>query len=46
VNWGTPVIRFTANNFMQFTPDSADNGTGITGTPGARSVRIGVRVQF
>jgi len=48
VNWGMPVwTPFTAPNFMEFTPESAgDNATGSTGTPGARKVNIGVRVQF
>jgi hypothetical protein len=42
-NWGAPVTGFTANNFMRFTPSSAENGTN---TPGARRVQIGLRLQF
>jgi hypothetical protein len=42
-NWGAPVTGFTANNFMLFTPSSAENGTN---TPGARRVQIGLRLQF
>jgi hypothetical protein len=42
-NWGAPVTNFTANNFMLFTPGSAENGTN---TPGARRVQIGLRLQF
>jgi len=37
------VTTFTANTFMQFTPSNAEVGTN---TPGARTVRIGLRVQF
>lgn len=43
VNWGAPVTSFTSPNFMKFTPGSANNGTN---TPGARTIQIGVRVQF
>jgi hypothetical protein len=42
-NWGAPVTTFTANNFLQFTPQNAESGTN---TPGARRVQIGVRVTF
>jgi hypothetical protein len=42
-NWGAPVTGFTANNFMQFTPSSAENATN---TPGARRIQLGLRVQF
>jgi carboxypeptidase family protein/TonB-dependent receptor-like protein len=42
-NWGAPVTGFTANNFMLFTPGSAESGTN---TPGARWVQLGVRLQF
>ena len=45
-NWGAPVTDFTANNFMQFTPSSADGGGGSTNTPGPRRVQIGIRVPF
>jgi hypothetical protein len=43
VNWGAPVTGFTALNFLQFTPGSAESGTN---TPGARRVQVGVRVTF
>jgi outer membrane receptor protein involved in Fe transport len=43
VNWGAPVTTFTANNFLQFTPGSAENGTN---TPGARRLQIGLRLTF
>src|SRR5215510_2968378 len=42
-NWGAPVTGFTANNFLQFTPGSAENGTN---TPGTRRIQVGVRVTF
>jgi hypothetical protein len=42
-NWGAPVTSFTANNFLQFTPSSAESGTN---SPGARRIQIGVRVTF
>jgi hypothetical protein len=42
-NWGAPVTTFTANNFMRFTPSSAENGTN---SPGARAIQLGVRLQF
>jgi hypothetical protein len=42
-NWGAPVTGFTANNFLRFTPGSAEN---VTNTPGARRVQIGLRLQF
>jgi hypothetical protein len=42
-NWGAPVTGFTANNFMLFTPGSAESGTN---TPGARWVQLGLRLQF
>jgi hypothetical protein len=43
VNWGAPVTTFTAPNFLQFTPGSAENGTN---SPGPRRIQIGLRVQF
>jgi hypothetical protein len=43
VNWGAPVTTFTANNFLQFTPGSAEVGTN---TPGARRLQIGLRLTF
>jgi hypothetical protein len=42
-NWGAPVTSFTANNFMLFTPGSAESSTN---TPGPRAVQVGVRVGF
>jgi hypothetical protein len=42
-NWGAPVTTFTANNFMLFTPGSAESGTN---TPGARRVQLALRVPF
>jgi hypothetical protein len=42
-NWGAPVTTFTANNFLQFTPGSAESGTN---SPGARRVQLGLRLQF
>jgi hypothetical protein len=43
VNWGAPVTDINANNFMRFTPGSAENATN---SPGARSIRLGLRFQF
>ncbi len=42
-NWGAPVTGFTAANFLQFTPGSAESGTN---SPGARRIQMGLRVQF
>ena len=42
-NWGAPVTTFTANNFMLFTPGSAENATN---SPGARRVQLALRLQF
>jgi hypothetical protein len=42
-NWGAPVTGFTALNFLQFTPGSAESGTN---SPGARRIQIGLRFQF
>lgn len=42
-NWGAPVTSFTANNFLQFTPQNAESGTN---SPGARRIQLGLRVQF
>lgn len=42
-NWGAPVTTFTANNFLQFTPSSAESGTN---SPGSRRIQLGFRVQF
>ena len=42
-NWGAPVTGFTAANFLQFTPGSAESGTN---SPGARRIQMGIRVQF
>ena len=43
VNWGAPVTTFTANNFLQFIPASAESGTN---TPGPRRLQVGLRVTF
>jgi hypothetical protein len=49
-NWSNPVATYTANNFLQFTPQNADSGSGTasgtTNTPGPRLVQIGLRIQF
>ena len=47
-NWGRPVVAFTANNFMQFTPQSTvvtDTNNALN-TPGPRRIQIGLRTQF
>ncbi len=43
VNWGAPVTGITSPNFMKFTPGSAESGTN---SPGARTIQLGLRVQF
>ncbi len=47
-NWGRPVISPTANNFMQFTPQSTveTDGNNQLNTPGPRRIQIGLRTQF
>jgi len=49
-NWGAPVTTYTANNFLQLIPGSADSGSGTasgsTNTPGPRLIQIGLRLQF
>ena len=42
-NWGAPVTGITSLNFMRFTPGSVESGTN---SPGARTVRVGLRFQF
>jgi hypothetical protein len=43
-NWGAPVTDITnVNQFMKFTPGSAENGTN---SPGARRIQLGFRVSF
>ena len=42
-NWGAPVTGFTANNFLQFIPANAENGTN---SPGSRVVQVGLRLEF
>lgn len=42
-NWGAPVTGITSLNFMKFTPGSAESGTN---SPGARTIRVGLRFQF
>jgi len=47
VSWGTPILTYTANNFMQFTPASTNQTSTVSGDlPGARRVQIGLRVAF
>ena len=45
--YGRPIVAFTANNFMQFVPQSTvvDN-TNQQNTPGPRRIQIGLRTQF
>jgi len=46
-NWGAPILTYTANNFMQFTPASTSQLSPSTGDiPGNRRIQIGVRVGF
>jgi hypothetical protein len=46
-NWGAPILTYTANNFMQFTPSSTNQVSANTGDiPGARRITIGLRVGF
>ncbi len=46
-NWGAPILTYTANNFMQFTPASTNQVSANTGDiPGARRIQIGLRVGF
>jgi hypothetical protein len=46
--WGRPVVTYTANNFMQFTPQSTvvTDGNNQMNTPGPRRIQIGLRTQF
>ena len=46
--WGRPVVSYTANNFMQFTPQSTvvTDGNNQMNTPGPRRIQIGLRTQF
>jgi hypothetical protein len=46
--WGAPVTSYTANNFMQFTPQSTvvTDGNNQQNTPGPRRIQIGLRTQF
>ncbi len=46
--WGRPVVAFTANNFMQFVPQSTvvTDGNNQMNTPGPRRIQIGLRTQF
>jgi hypothetical protein len=49
-NWGAPVTGFTAINFLQFTPQNSDSGSGGgaggTPVPGPRRIQFGFRLQF
>jgi hypothetical protein len=42
-DWGAPVTSYTALNFLQFTPSSAESPTN---SPGPRRVQLGVRLEF
>jgi hypothetical protein len=46
--WGRPIVTYTANNFMQFTPQSTvvTDGNNQMNTPGPRRIQIGLRTQF
>jgi hypothetical protein len=46
--WGRPVITPTANNFMQFVPQSTvvTDGNNQMNTPGPRRIQIGLRTSF
>ena len=46
--WGRPVVAFTANNFMQFMPQSTvvTDGNNQMNTPGPRRIQIGLRTTF
>jgi hypothetical protein len=47
-NWGRPVVSYTANNFMQFTPQSTveTDGNNQLNTPGPRRIQVGLRTTF
>ena len=45
--WGRPVVTVTANNFMQFVPQSTVvDTTNLQNTPGPRRIQIGLRTTF
>ena len=46
--WGRPIVTVTANNFMQFVPQSTvvTDGNNQMNTPGPRRIQIGLRTQF
>ena len=46
--WGRPVVAFTANNFMQFVPQSTvvTDNNNQQNTPGPRRIQIGLRTSF
>jgi hypothetical protein len=46
--WGRPVVTYTANNFMQFVPQSTvvTDGNNQMNTPGPRRVQVGLRLAF
>jgi hypothetical protein len=46
--WGRPVVTVTANNFMQFVPQSTvvTDGNNQQNTPGPRRIQIGFRTAF
>jgi hypothetical protein len=46
--WGRPVVTVTANNFMQFVPQSTvvTDGNNQQNTPGPRRIQLGLRTTF
>ena len=45
--WGRPVVTATANNFMQFVPQSTViDTTNLQNTPGPRRIQVGLRTSF
>ena len=46
--WGRPVVTVTANNFMQFVPQSTvvTDTNNQQNTPGPRRIQIGLRTSF
>ncbi len=48
--WGRPVVTVTANNFMQFVPQSTvvTDGNNQQNTPGPRRIQVdrGLRTSF
>ena len=46
--WGRPVVTVTANNFMQFVPQSTviTDTNNQMNTPGPRRIQVGLRTSF